>query len=101
MPRPREGRAVPAVRRFIRVPSILEKGGLNDDHAGQWGTSDAPSNCTECGAEWSSGERLHTGDSNGIGGWEDWMFCRACGCEMFFPVTHRSEPPNEKGNRPA
>ena len=66
----------------------------SDSLAGQFGTSDAPDNCTECGAEWASGERLHTGDDKGIGGWEDWMYCEACGCDMFFPVTHRHEPPN-------
>lgn len=65
-----------------------------DHFDGQWGISDATDNCTDCGAEWSSGERLHTGDDKGIGGWEDWMHCKACGCEMFFPVTHRHEPPN-------
>ena len=36
-----------------------------DNFDGQWGTSDSPNNCTECGAEWSSGERLHTGDELG------------------------------------
>jgi len=65
-----------------------------DHFDGQWGTSDAPDNCTECGTEWANGERLHTGDDKGIGGWEDWMHCSACGCEMFFPVTHRHETPN-------
>lgn len=64
---------------------------MTDYSAGQWGTSDAPDDCTDCGAVWSSGERLHTGDENGIGGWEDWRHCKACGCEMFFPVTHRDE----------
>lgn len=60
-----------------------------DHHDGQWGTSDAPEKCPDCGDTWSTGERLHTGDSNGIGGWEDLVHCKACGCEMFFPVTHR------------
>ena len=73
---------------------------VNDDLAGQFGTSDAPDNCTECGAEWANGERLHTGDDKGIGGWEDWMYCRTCGCEMFFPVTHRHEPPNVRAKPP-
>lgn len=68
---------------------------MTDRQAGQFGTSDAPNNCTECGAEWTNGERLHAGDDKGIGGWEDWMHCKACGCEMFFPVTARHEPPNE------
>ncbi len=71
---------------------------VNNELDGQMGTSDAPDNCTDCGALWSSSERLHTGDSNGLGGWEDWMYCKACGCEMFFPVTHRYEPPNVRAN---
>ena len=70
-----------------------------DRHAGQGGTSDAPNDCPDCAAEWSSRERLHTGDDNGIGGWEDWMHCKACGCEMFSPVTHRREPPNVEVSR--
>lgn len=74
---------------------------MTDYQAGQFGTSDAPDNCTECGAEWANGERLHTGDDKGIGGWEDWMHCKACGCEMFFPVTRRHEPPNVGAKRPA
>ncbi len=66
---------------------------MTDYHAGQFGTSDTPDNCPECGAEWTSAERLHTGDDKGIGGWEDWMYC-SCGCEMFFPVTHSYETPS-------
>lgn len=60
-----------------------------DHHDGQFGAADVPDNCPDCGDQWSAGERLHTGDTNGIGGWEQWMYCEACGCEMFFPVTHR------------
>lgn len=60
---------------------------MTDYQAGQFGTSDAPAHCTDCGAEWAESERLHTGDDKGVGGWEDWMHCKACGCEMFFPVT--------------
>lgn len=73
---------------------------VSADHAGQWGQSEASDNCTECGAIWSDSERLHTGDSNGIGGWEDWMYCKACGCEMFFPVTCEEQEPNDRAEPP-
>lgn len=53
-----------------------------------FGESNAPDNCPECGKAWASSERLHTGDADGIGGWEDWMHC-GCGCQMFYPVTIR------------
>jgi hypothetical protein len=67
---------------------------MTDRHDGQRGTSGAPDNCHDCGADWSAEECVHTGDDKGIGGWEDWRYCQACGCEMFFPVIHRPEPPN-------
>lgn len=70
---------------------------MTEHHDGIWGSSDDPDNCTECGAEWSSGERVKTGDAKGIGGWEDWLYCAACKCEMFFPVVHRpSASPEQK-----
>ena len=68
---------------------------MNTAHAdkmdGIYGASDAPGNCTDCGAEWSAGERVHTDDRAGIGGYEDWMYCAACGCEMFFAVVRRPQ----------
>lgn len=73
---------------------------MSDHRDGQWGASDAPDHCPDCGARWANSERLHTGDDKGIGGWEDWMHCKACGCELFYPVTHRHEPPNAEGQRP-
>ncbi len=66
---------------------------MSDYHDGQWGSSDAPDNCIDCGEPWSSGERLHTGDDKGIGGWEDWLYCAACKREWFFPVVHRAASP--------
>ena len=73
---------------------------LSDYAAGQFGMSDAPDNCTECGTEWSASERLRTGDSNGIGGWEDWMYCKACDIQVFFPVVHRHEPTTWQQSEP-
>lgn len=58
---------------------------------GQLGMSDTPDNCPECGAIWATSERLHTGDDKGIGGWEDWMYCTACGCDRFYPVTMKGK----------
>lgn len=72
---------------------------MTDDHAGQFGASDAPDECPECEVPWFASERLWTRDSNGIGGWEDWMYCAACECDMFFPVTRRHEPPNVGAKR--
>jgi hypothetical protein len=60
-----------------------------DHQDGQFGAADVPENCPDCGDQWSSGERVRTGDDRGIGGWEDWLYCESCGCEMFFPVVHR------------
>lgn len=71
-----------------------------DRHDGMWGTSDAPDRCPECGEEWFGGERLHTSDDKGIGGWEDWMYCKACGCELFYPVVHRPQSSNTEANGP-
>ena len=59
------------------------------------GESSSPDNCPDCGEVWSASERLHTGDDNGWGGWEDWCFCKACGCELFYPVL---DPGKSKGN---
>ncbi len=56
---------------------------------GIYGSSDAPSFCPECSEQWSHGERVKTGDDSGIGGYEDWMYCKNCGCELFYPVIHR------------
>ena len=63
-----------------------------DYHDGMFGEADIPEKCPDCGEEWFGGERLHTGDDKGIGGWESWMHCEACGAEMFFPVVRR--PPS-------
>lgn len=60
----------------------------SDHYNGQWGTSNAPEKCPDCGNDWFGAERLHTGDDNGLGGWEDWMYCQHCGCELFFPVVN-------------
>lgn len=68
-----------------------------DYHDGLFGEADTPDNCPDCGAEWSSSERVHTGDDKGIGGWETWVHCAACGCELFFPVTRR--PPSTTKTR--
>jgi hypothetical protein len=82
--------------REFKERRVLDKTSAN--YRGQFGESDAPDHCTECGAWWTSSERLHTGDSKGIGGWEDWMYCIACGCDMFFPVTRYEQKPNARAN---
>ncbi len=68
-----------------------------DEFDGQFGESGAPDKCPECEADWFGSERLRTGDDKGIGGWEDWMYCAVCECDMFFPVTHRPKTPNVGG----
>lgn len=70
---------------------LTPNGGMTDGQAGRFGESEAPETCPECGAEWSHSERLHTGDEQALGGWEDWMFCAACQCELFYPVTIRPQ----------
>ena len=65
-----------------------------DSMDGIYGLSDAPSNCPECGESWSAGERLKTDDEAGIGGYEDWMYCKHCECELFYPVIHRPASSN-------
>lgn len=45
----------------------------------------------------SAREAVATLAENGIGGWEDWMHCGACRCEMFFPVVHRPGPQTPNG----
>ncbi len=57
---------------------------------GIYGSTDAPDYCPDCGASWSAGERVKTGDDAGIGGYEDWMYCANCKCELFYPVIYRS-----------
>lgn len=56
---------------------------------GIYGLTDAPSECPQCGSWWSAGERLHTGDDRGIGGWEDWVYCSKCDQDWFYPVVYR------------
>ena len=60
------------------------------DTNGEFGESDAPDVCLECGDMWAAGERVQTGDDKGIGGWEDWMYCAACRQEWFFPVVRQA-----------
>ena len=48
-------------------------------------TSDAPDNCPECGQRWAEVEPVETDDPAGAGGWEDWCYCSACNCELFYP----------------
>lgn len=47
--------------------------------------TDAPENCPDCGVEWSAGESVQTGDPAAFEGWEAWRYCKACGCELFYP----------------
>ena len=54
--------------------------------SGRFGESNAPDTCPDCGSLWSHSERLRTWDEQAIGGWEDWQFCSACKCELFYPV---------------
>lgn len=56
---------------------------------GIFGASESPEKCPHCNSSWDNGERLHTGDDAGIGGYEDWMYCATCDEQMFFPVVHR------------
>lgn len=56
-----------------------------------FGETDAPDTCPDCGRAWSAAERLHTSDDKAIGGWEDWCYCAACGCELFYPVVRPAE----------
>lgn len=63
----------------------------NSKTDGIWGTTDAPDCCPECGALWSAGERVWTGDDAGIDGYEDWVYCKACDYDLFYPVIHKSE----------
>ena len=72
---------------------------MTDDQAGQFGDSEAPDTCPQCGAEWSHSERLHTGDDQALGGWEDWMYCAICRCELFYPVTTMPQILNAGGKR--
>lgn len=62
---------------------------IRDDHDGLYGSSDAPSVCPDCGTPWEAGERVLTKDEAAIGGWEDWMYCKECDQELFYPVIHR------------
>lgn len=62
---------------------------LRDNHDGIYGASDAPSVCPDCGMPWEVGERVLTKDEAAIGGWEDWMYCKECDQELFYPVIHR------------
>lgn len=48
--------------------------------------SKAPDDCPDCGKRWSHTECVHTGDPAGVDGWEDWCYCSACKCELFYPL---------------
>lgn len=48
-------------------------------------TSDAPDSCPDCGKDWSAGETVKTDDPAAHEGYEDWRYCAACGCELFYP----------------
>lgn len=48
-------------------------------------TSDASDNCPECGTRWAVIEAVDTGDDQAHEGWEDWCYCAACKCELFYP----------------
>jgi hypothetical protein len=65
---------------------------MHDSHYrkidGIYGTSDAPYHCPECGEEWHAGERVWTGDEAGIAGFEDWMYCKFCDMDLFYPVVN-------------
>ncbi len=65
-----------------------------DTMDGIYGWADVPDQCPYCGGDWATGERVHTGDDAGIGGFEDWMYCGQCKAEVFFPVTHRPASSN-------
>ena len=52
--------------------------------------STAPDECPDCGAIWSHGECVHTGDTRAQGGYEDWRFCARCRCELFYPLLPRA-----------
>jgi phage terminase large subunit GpA-like protein len=52
------------------------------------GPSTVPEKCPHCGhAGWKSIERLHTNDSRGADGFEDWALCEHCGQDSFYPVA--------------
>lgn len=48
-------------------------------------TSDAPDKCPECEVPWQSIEAVHTGDTRGHEGWEDWCYCGRCKNDLFYP----------------
>jgi hypothetical protein len=58
--------------------------------------------CMYCGSNGGHWERVHTGDDESFGGWEDWFCCHSCRdagnpCETFhrIPIPAATQEPGQ------